>query len=169
MPRTKPIIPDLLKPGLKIVFCGTAPGHVSAARRQYYAHPHNKFWRILHKSGITPRQLTPAEFEKLLEFGVGLTDISKFDKGLDKDLAHESLGHASVKALRARIEKFQPDILAFTSMTGGAKFFGRRRPCGEQPERIGKTRIWILPSTSGLACGSWDEAPWRQLAQNLKD
>jgi double-stranded uracil-DNA glycosylase len=160
-----PVLPDLLAPDLKIVFCGTAPGHVSALQRAYYAHPHNKFWRILYETGLTPRQLAPEDYRELLDYGIGLTDIAKFDKGLDKDLKAHSLGHKALLSLRERIESFQPNVLAFTSMTGGAKFFKERRACGLQPETLGRTRIWILPSTSGLACGSWDEKIWHKLAR----
>lgn len=168
MAKKAPVLPDLLVPDLDVVFCGTAPGHVSAAARAYYAHPHNKFWRILHETGLTPEKITPADFQKLLDLRIGLTDIAKFDKGLDKDLKRESLGHAAVNALRARIETNKPRVLAFTSMTGAARFFGKRRPCGLQPETIGDTRIWVLPSTSGLACGSWDDSHWHQLAAEIR-
>jgi TDG/mug DNA glycosylase family protein len=53
------VLPDLIKPGLRIVFCGTAAGNVSAARGAYYAHPQNRFWSALHAFGLTPRQLEP--------------------------------------------------------------------------------------------------------------
>ena len=48
------VLPDLIKPGLRIVFCGTAAGNVSAARGAYYAHPQNRFWSALHAFGLTP-------------------------------------------------------------------------------------------------------------------
>lgn len=168
MVKKKPVLPDLLAPDLDIVFCGTAPGHVSAAAGAYYAHPHNKFWRILHETGLTPEKISPDAYENLLNHRIGLTDIAKFDKGLDKDLKKESLGHASVTALRARIAAHKPRVLAFTSMTGAARFFGKRVPAGLQGEKIGDTKIWVLPSTSGLACGSWDEAPWYELAAEIR-
>ena len=56
------VLPDLIKPGLKIVFCGTAAGNVSAARGAYYAHPQNRFWSALHAFGLTPRKLEPEEY-----------------------------------------------------------------------------------------------------------
>ena len=82
----KPVLPDVLRPGLKVVFCGTAAGTVSAARGWYYAHPQNKFWRALHAIGLTPRLLPPAEFAELPRYGVGLTDIAKHVSGMDKEL-----------------------------------------------------------------------------------
>src|SRR5271154_6129487 len=106
-----PILPDLLRSGLRVVFCGTAPGHVSAAAGHYYAHPQNKFWRTLHAISLTPQLLTPAEFPKLLDYGLGLTDIAKHAAGMDKDLPKDSLGPAPTGALRARMLKYRPKIL----------------------------------------------------------
>src|SRR5882672_9978757 len=66
------ILPDLLVPGLTLVFCGTAPSSVSAARRAYYAGPGNRFWSILAETGLTPRRLEPEEYGLLPQFGIGL-------------------------------------------------------------------------------------------------
>jgi TDG/mug DNA glycosylase family protein len=59
------LLDDLLRPGLRIVICGTAAGERSAKLGAYYAGPGNKFWRTLHKVGLTPRALIPAEFREL--------------------------------------------------------------------------------------------------------
>src|SRR4051812_44186349 len=84
--RAEGLLPDVLAPGLNVVFCGTAAGAVSAARGCYYAHPQNKFWRALHLSGLTPRLLAPEEFAALPSFGLGLTDIAKTVCGMDNQL-----------------------------------------------------------------------------------
>jgi len=163
-----PVLPDLLAPGLRIVFCGTAPGKVSAAAGHYYAHPQNKFWPTLYKIGLTPRRLEPAEFAKLLKYGIGLTDIAKFTAGQDHQLPKSSLGARAIRDLRARITRAAPKILAFTSLTGGRSFLGRKAGFGEQPERIEETRIWLLPSPSPKAHWNWDEKIWRALAAQIK-
>ena len=80
------VLPDLLQPGLRIVFCGTAAGNVSAARGAYYAHPQNRFWSALHAIGLTPRQLRPEEYPEMLQWGLGLTDIAKHVSGMDREL-----------------------------------------------------------------------------------
>ncbi len=163
-----PVLPDLLVPGLDVVFCGTAPGHVSAARQAYYAHPQNKFWRTLHEAGFTPRLFLPAEYAGLTALGVGLTDIAKFDKGMDRDLARGALGLAATAALEARILEHAPRFLAFTSKTGGEKFLKTPRAYGAQPERVGATRLWVLPSPSPAAMNFWDAGPWHELAQEIR-
>src|ERR1700689_3270987 len=95
-----PILPDLLRPKLAVVFCGTAPGHVSAAAGHYYAHPQNRFLRTLYAVGLTPRLLTPDEFKELPDWGIGLTDIAKHGSGMDKELPKQSLGPAAILSLR---------------------------------------------------------------------
>ena len=160
-----PILPDVLAPGLRVVFCGTAAGAVSAARGCYYAHPQNKFWRTLYAVGLTPRLLDPTEYAALPRFGVGLTDIAKTTSGMDKQLPAGALGRAACEAMAERIARAKPGILAFTSLTAGRRYLGRDAPLGEQQERIGATRLWLLPSPSPAADWNWDEAWWRALAE----
>ncbi|MDB5736192.1 MAG: glycosylase [Alphaproteobacteria bacterium] len=164
----KHILPDRLKPGLKLVFCGTAAGRVSAERQAYYAHAQNKFWKTLFDVGLTPRLIAPADYEILWEHGIGLTDIAKFSFGMDHQLPKDALGAEAVAALKARVTKARPAILAFTSLNGGRKVMGARAVAGEQPERLGETRIFILPSPSPLAANHWDIQPWRALAKAVK-
>jgi TDG/mug DNA glycosylase family protein len=156
-----PIVEDLLVPGLEVVFCGTALSAVSAERRAYYAHPGNRFWRILHVAGLTPRQLEPEEFRRLLEFGIGLTDVAKHASGQDADL---SSGDFDPGALHARIGRAAPRRIAFTSKRAALEGAGLRCDYGVQPDRFAGVEVWVLPSTSGLAVKFWDEKPWRDLA-----
>jgi TDG/mug DNA glycosylase family protein len=161
----KHVLPDRLRPGLKLVFCGTAAGRQSALSGTYYAHGQNKFWKTLHKVGLTPHLFVPHEYEKLWELGIGLTDIAKHVYGMDHQLPKDALGGEAVAALKARIIKASPTILAFTSLNGGRKVMGPRAVAGEQPQMLGETRIWILPSPSPLAANHWDIAPWHDLAK----
>ena len=164
----KHILPDRLKPGLKLVFCGTAAGRQSALSRTYYAHSQNKFWKTLHKIGLTPCLFAPHDYERLWELGIGLTDIAKHVYGMDHQLPGDALGSEAVAALKARIRKARPAILAFTSLNGGRKVMGARAVAGEQSEMLGQTRVFILPSPSPLADNHWDIGPWRELAKAVK-
>ena len=161
----KHILPDRLKPGLKLVFCGTAAGRQSALRQAYYAHGQNKFWATLHRVGLTPHLFAPQDYEKLWELGIGLTDIAKHAYGMDHQLPKDALGPEAVAALKARILKAKPRILAFTSLNGGRKVMGAGAEAGEQKEKLGETRIFVLPSPSPLAANHWDIKPWRDLAK----
>ena len=168
MTKKDHILPERLRPGLKLVFCGTAAGRQSALQKAYYAHGQNKFWTTLHKVGLTPRLFTPHDYEQLWELGIGLTDIAKFSFGMDHQLPKDALGAQAVSALKARIAKAKPQILAFTSLNGGRKVMGPKAVAGEQPERLGDTRVWILPSPSPLAANHWDIQPWRALAKAVR-
>lgn len=163
----KHILPDRLKPGLKLVFCGTAAGRKSALEQAYYAHGQNKFWRVLAEVGLTPRQFAPREYPLLWDLGIGLTDIAKFHFGMDHQLPKQSLGAAAVKALKARVEKAAPRHLAFTSLNAGRSVLGKQAVAGEQPLRWGPTRLWVLPSPSPLADNHWDIGPWRALGREV--
>ncbi|MBP2159469.1 MULTISPECIES: mismatch-specific DNA-glycosylase [Asticcacaulis] len=161
-------VPDLLSAGLKVVFCGTALGRVSAERRAYYANPGNFFWRTLHNIGLTPERVRPEDYATLLQFGIGLTDLCKAHFGNDNELP---AGALDAGALRNKILKFQPRILAFTSKTGAGTFLGRPTgaiPLGFQDDKVGETRICVLPSPSGQARIFWDQQAWQDLADAVK-
>lgn len=96
------VLPDLIKPGLTVIFCGMAASNRSAEIKAYYAGRGNLFWAILYKIGITPRQLQPHEFPSLLEYGVGLTDLVKNAFGNDNALDKKFF---DIIGLRQRLEK----------------------------------------------------------------
>jgi TDG/mug DNA glycosylase family protein len=164
MPRqTDPhILPDVLQPGLRLVFCGTAASKRSAAERAYYAHPGNLFWRALFEAGLTLRQWAPSEFPRLPEYGIGLTDLAKRHSGNDDELPRDAF---DVPALLAKIERHQPRLLAFTSKHAARAALGHATNYGLQNEIIGATRLFVLPSPSGQARGHWDLGPWLALGE----
>lgn len=157
----KHILPDVLQPGLKLVFCGTAAGKRSAAEHAYYAHPGNLFWRALHASGLTPHQLAPSDFLHLPDYGIGLTDLAKRHAGNDNELPRDAF---NVPALIEKIERYAPRLLAFTSKNAARAALGRTVHYGLQNERIGNTQLFVLPSPSGQARGHWDLLPWQTLS-----
>ncbi len=162
------LVPDVLKPGLKVVFCGTAMGRKSAEQKAYYANPGNFFWRTLHATGLTPQQIRPQDYLRLLDYGLGATDLSKAHYGNDAELPADAF---DVAALRGKIETFAPRILAFTSKAGASAFLGRPTGAiatGLQPDTIGNTRLFVLPSPSGQARIFWDQAPWQALADAVQ-
>jgi TDG/mug DNA glycosylase family protein len=162
------VLPDLLAPGLLILFCGTAAGNVSAARGHYYAHPQNKFWKTLENIKLTSHEFMPCDFRQLLACRVGLTDIAKNASGMDKELPADCLGRSACAALRTNIEKYQPRLLAFTSLNAGRRFLHRHAGFGEQEDKIGQTRVWVLPSPSPAAAWHWDITWWQALADEAQ-
>jgi TDG/mug DNA glycosylase family protein len=158
------VLPDILRPGLKIVFCGTAAGTASARARAYYAGPGNAFWPTLHTTGLTPVRLKPAECERLPEFGLGLTDICKILHGSDEEVGTAEF---DVSGLQARIAEAEPASLAFNGKNAARAALERGVDYGPQPERIGGSTVWVLPSTSGAARRFWDVEPWHELARSV--
>lgn len=159
------VLPDLLRPRLRLVFCGTAAGHRSAAVGQYYAHPGNKFWRTLFTVGLTDRLLSPSEYRQLSAYGIGLTDLSKRHKGMDRELPPNAL---TVDRLADLIQCHRPAVLAFNGKTAAQAFFGRRDVAVGNLNWPGPTEIFVLPSTSGAANKYWSIEPWRKLARVMQ-
>ncbi|HEX6612501.1 MAG TPA: mismatch-specific DNA-glycosylase [Rhodanobacteraceae bacterium] len=168
MPRrpSQHILPDVLAPNLRVVFCGTAAGTRSAREGAYYAHPGNYFWRTLFEIGLTPHRLSPHEFPRVLEHDIGLTDLAKLHFGADHELPH---GAFDAAALKRKLARCKPAIVAFTSKNAAFGYFGRVLAYGEQRERIAASRVFVLPSPSGQARKFWNIEPWLELARITKE
>jgi TDG/mug DNA glycosylase family protein len=144
------ILPDYLAPGLRVVFCGTAVSTMSAQRGHYYAGPGNEFWPLLYESGLTPVRLAPDQDARVLDFGLGITDIAK------KIAAASDAGlgpHYDIDGLVKKIERFAPRWLAFHCKTAGREVSkalgqGRSVALGKQPWTVGSSSAFILPSAS---------------------
>ena len=160
------MLDDILEPNLLVVFCGTAAGASSAARQQYYAGRGNRFWEVLAATKLTPRQLTPANYTILPEFGIGLTDVVKTQAGGDADIAFRL---ADRESLREKILRFDPRYLCFNGKRAAQEFFGTKAvDYGLQAATIGSTALFVAPSTSGAARASWDVSVWRELARRVR-
>jgi TDG/mug DNA glycosylase family protein len=143
-------LPDLLAPGLDLIFVGINPSIYSAERGQYFARPSNRFWACLNQSGLVPEPLGPADGARLLEFGIGLTDIVK---RATHDAAEVSPAEfaAGREILRQKLLDAAPSAVCFVGKLAYAHFSGRRAfPFGRQPEPIGRAAVFVMPSTSGL-------------------
>jgi TDG/mug DNA glycosylase family protein len=158
-------LPDVLGSNLKVVFCGTAAGRKSAFLKAYYAGPGNRFWEMIAKTGLTPRQLRPAEYESVLDFEIGLTDISKTAFGSDGSLKKADF---SVNLLRAKLRRYKPKVIAFKSKKAGAVFFGTKVDYGLQPNLVESSSAFVLPSPSAAAKRHWDSRIWFDLARFLQ-
>jgi double-stranded uracil-DNA glycosylase len=167
---TQHLVPDVLAPGLDLVFCGTAPSPISFKRRAYYANPGNSFWSTLHKVGLLPERFAPERYPEVLRHGIGLTDLNKTEYGSDHELTPAALDAA---ALRARLLACKPAAVAFTSKNAGALFFGVRAiGYGRQPASLVDTldiglrdiAYFVLASPSGRARSWWRVEPWQEVA-----
>ncbi|MEU0538263.1 G/U mismatch-specific DNA glycosylase [Nocardia sp. NPDC005978] len=143
-------IPDLIAPGLRVLFCGINPGLWSGATGQHFARPGNRFWPALHRSGFTPRLMRPDEQRELLELGLGITNVAPRTTAKADELTADEL-RAGGRALVERVERYQPRVLAVLGIGAYRTAFGRRKAAvGPQSERIGETALWVLPNPSGL-------------------
>jgi TDG/mug DNA glycosylase family protein len=148
-------LPDYLAPGLDIIFVGINPGVQSAQAGHYYANPKNPFWRLLHRAGLTPRELRPEEDRLLLTFGYGLTDIVKRPSRGAADLRPAEFRRGR-RILEEKLRLLQPLIVCFNGTTGFINFFrpGICRGFGRQAVTIGASRVFVAPSTSPANAGT---------------
>ena len=159
------LVPDLLAPNLKLVFCGTAPSTASAKAKAYYAKPGNKFWSTLHAVGITPRHFAPSEYPALLMLGIGLTDLCKVHSGTDAALPKDAF---DIAAFEIKLKKYRPMVVAFTSKNAAQNYFSRAVDYGWQAGEPASTRFFVLTSPSGLATRFFNIDIWKELADGVK-
>jgi double-stranded uracil-DNA glycosylase len=148
-------VPDVLAQGLTCVFCGINPGRVSAAAAAHFANPRNDFWRLLHDAGFTPRLYDPQEQFALLDLGIGVTNAAYRTTPGSGDLRR---GDFDAVSFDARIRDVAPRAVAFVGKEAYRGLYNERPELGPQLRSIGRTGLFVLPSTSPAnAAVSYDE------------
>ena len=143
-------IPDVVAPGLRVLFSGINPGLYSAATGYHFARPGNRFWPALHRSGFTPRLFRPDEQDQLLDLGLGITNVAARATARAGELSDAELRDGG-RILAAKVATLAPRFLAVVGVTAYRVAFGRRDAAvGPQEGRIGESRLWVLPNPSGL-------------------
>lgn len=161
-------IPDVIAPGLDVLFCGINPGLYSGYTGHHFARPGNRFWPALHRAGFTPRQLDPSEQHLLPRFGLGITNLVARATARADELTTDEL-RAGGNALAHRLAEHRPRILAVLGVTAYRQAFGRPKAgIGPQPDRVAKTPVWVLPNPSGLNA-RWDAAAIAAELQKIRN
>lgn len=143
-------VPDVIGPGLKVLFCGINPSLYSAAVGHHFARPGNRFWPALHAGGLTERILSPSEDEALLTRGYGITNVVDRATATADALANAELVEGA-RSLTAKVDRFRPKILAVLGVSAYRTAFGLPKAViGRQETPLGPSLVWVLPNPSGL-------------------
>jgi thymine-DNA glycosylase len=142
-------VPDHLQPGLKLVIVGINPGIRSGAEGHHYAFPGNQFWPLLYESGVLPEPLTWANDERVLEYGIGLTNLVDRTSRSSSDLSRAEM-LAGAEVLREKLLRFRPKVVCFNGMGIYEAFSGRKKlTLGLQEETLDGILLFVVPSSSG--------------------
>jgi TDG/mug DNA glycosylase family protein len=150
MPAGPKPLPDIVAPGLSVLFCGINPGLKSAEVGHNFARPGNRFWPALHGAGFTPRLLRPDEDGELPRYGLGITNLVSRPSAAAAELSAAEL-RAGARELEALVAAYRPRIVAVVGL--GAWRVAFRRPgaqVGLQEDTIAGVPVWLLPNPSGL-------------------
>jgi TDG/mug DNA glycosylase family protein len=143
-------VPDVIASNLRVLFCGINPGLYSAWAGHHFARPGNRFWPALFASGFTNRLLRPDEERELLRFGYGITNLVERATAAAAELSRDEL-QVGRRALEKKVERYRPRAVAVLGVGAYRSAFDRPTvTVGSQPERMGKTLVWVLPNPSGL-------------------
>lgn len=143
-------LPDVVGPGLVVLFCGINPSLLSAARGHHFARPGNRFWPALHLAGLTPRRLAPEEDGELPRHGLGVTNLVARPTRTAAELGPTEL-RMGAAALAEMVAAHRPRVVAVLGITAWRVAFDRpRATVGLQPESIAGAAAWVVPNPSGL-------------------
>ena len=143
-------VPDVIAPGLNVLFCGINPGLYSAWTGFHFARPGNRFWPALHAGGFTERVLHPSENRELLRLRLGITNlVQRATAAADELFAPELISGRAI--LEKRLKRYRPRMLAVLGLTSFRTAFGERHASiGLQSQKIHGALVWVLPNPSGL-------------------
>jgi TDG/mug DNA glycosylase family protein len=143
-------IPDLIAPGLRVLFCGINPGLYSGATGHHFARPGNRFWPALHGAGFKDRLLSPWEERELLPEGYGITNlVARTTASADELSAAEFI--AGRRRLLSKVRRFAPRYVAILGVGAYRSAFQRpKAELGRQPDPLASAIVWVLPNPSGL-------------------
>jgi TDG/mug DNA glycosylase family protein len=140
-------LPDYLSRDLDLLFVGINPGRRSADTGHHYAGRGNHFWPLVYESGLVPEPLSYEDDLRTPEFGIGLTNLVARASPTMDDLSLEEMREGAAR-LREKILRYQPRIVCFNGKRIFEVFAGRRCRLGLQAERVGRSRLFVMPSTS---------------------
>jgi double-stranded uracil-DNA glycosylase len=156
-----------------VLFVGINPGVRSALTGHHFAGYSNRFWKLLHQSGLVPEPVTYLDDDRLPGWGYGITNVvARPTPGID-ELRPEEYAAGRLR-LRAKVRRYHPDIVAFVGITVYRAVFPEHRGAvgiGLQEERLGEAVVFVLPNPSGRNANySYDEMlrAYRTLARHLK-
>jgi len=143
-------VPDVIAPGLRVLFCGINPGLYSGATGHHFARPGNRFWPALHGAGFTKRLMDPSEERELLRSGCGVTNLVARTTATAEELAPREL-LAGRRRLERMVKRCRPRVVAVLGVGAYRTAFEvPRAALGRQPERLAGAALWVLPNPSGL-------------------
>ena len=149
-------VPDLVGPGLRLLFVGINPGLWTAASQTHFAHPGNRFYPALRLAGVIERDIdrshgmTDADRAHLVERGIGITNIVRRTTAKASELTAAELREGGA-ALRSFVETNSPAVVAVAGITAYRTAFGERgATMGEQSDGLAGARLWVVPNPSGL-------------------
>jgi TDG/mug DNA glycosylase family protein len=143
-------VPDVIAPGLRVVFCGINPGLYTAAVGHHFARPGNRFWPALHQSGFTERLLSPFDERELLKLKLGVTNVVAHATTAASELGNDDFINGG-RVLRSKVRRYRPRIVAVLGVGAYREAFGHPKAViGEQEETVADARVWVLPNPSGL-------------------
>jgi TDG/mug DNA glycosylase family protein len=140
-------LPDYLRKGMKLVIVGCNPSESSVRVGHYYAGRVNQFWPVLYKGGVVPEPFDYHDDKRVIEFGIGLTDLVKRPTKTTAELTREDFAEGRI-VLSQRLGEYTPHVIAFNGKLAFEQFAQRKCKFGLQKDLLYGARVYVLPETN---------------------
>jgi len=162
-------LPDYLRKGMKLVIVGCNPTESSVRAGHYYAGRGNPFWPLLYDSGVVPEPFDYPDDRRIIEFGIGLTDLVKRPTKTIEELKRDDFAEGRF-VLSRKLEEFAPRVVAFNGKLPYEQFAQRKCKYGVQKEPLYGAKVYVLPTTIELNAHNRSERlkHFRKLAELVK-
>lgn len=141
-------LPDHLRKGMKLVIVGCNPTESSVRVGHYYAGRENQFWPMLYEGGVVPEPFDYHDDKRVIEFGIGLTDLVKRPTRTSAELTRADFAEGRI-VLSQKLEEFAPHVVAFNGKIVYEQFAQRKCKFGIQKQSLYGARVYVLPETAG--------------------
>jgi len=149
-------VPDLVGPGLRLLFVGINPGLWTAATSTHFAHPGNRFYPALRHAGIIEHDIdrgsgmTDADRQHLIDRGIGITNVVHRATAKASELTTAEL-RAGGEELRRFVAEHRPTVVAVAGvMAYRTAFREPKAAMGRQDAPFEGAALWVVPNPSGL-------------------
>ena len=141
-------LPDYLRSGMRLIIVGCNPADRSVRVGHYYAGRENQFWPMLYRSGLVPELLEHRDDKRMIEFGIGLTDLVKRPTRTAEEVGREEFAEGRI-LLSQKLQQYAPQVIAFHGKMAYQSFSQRDCKLGLQKEHLYGARVFVLPLVSG--------------------
>jgi len=144
-------LPDYVSANMRMLICGLNPSLNSADLAVGFGRAGNRFWPAALAAGVVGIDRDP--IDALVEHRIGMTDLVKRATPRAASLVKDEYT-AGLERLERLCAWLRPRVVCMVGLAGWRAAADRKAVAGWQSRSLGESRVYVMPSTSGLNANS---------------